>query len=271
MTVDVKLIKDICRRYSVLILMPIITIICGCEVELAKGLSDDVSLRLLTDLAEGGIVATRYSESQGKAHSWSVHVDNSVRHAALSILTKLKPIARRDIQGGANDPLLGDAESHRDGRVEKLALSLEQSLERLPRVREVLVHLSIRQPKSFSASDVSTHVSESDSAAVLITTYPRAEIEPDKISRLVSGATGISLASIAVVINELPSELFSPSDSKEIQVTNELSLEKNSQSNVFPEARILLASLGVVCTLTVVAYRLVRISKPIKLIVDEKC
>lgn len=299
--VNMKPLVDFYRIYCVCLLICISLILSGCESEIATGLSNDGSLRLLADLAEGGITASRHPEGKGKDTNWRIIVESAERQEALAILNRLKPVGFGDEEGGRNESLLGDAESNRDHRVEKIAAALERSLEQLPRVREVRVHLALKQARGAMLSESSANRSESDSAAVLLTTYPHGNLDTEKISQLVSGATGISQEAIAVVVNELPVRLFSTVEGLH---TAELGLDKSGNdeagndksgndkagidesgidksdsgkagdeviANGYGDPKVIFITLTVVVTLIVLSRGVLKLVRPIKLVVDEKC
>ena len=243
----------------------------GCDSEVARDLSDEASLRVLADLAEGEISASRHLDGKGKEGRWSIIVEKEFRQGALLILSRVKAFEFQDTSESPNDSFLGDSEGNRDYRDRKMALALEKSLERLPRVREVRVHLALKHTRPNVSLNSSSAIKEDESAAVLVTTYPDAEVDPERISQLIGGATGIPQQSIAVIVNKLPEEIFSSQAPKGASPSEVPDAKDNIKEDGDIKLGFPMIVGSIMAMVILLLYSRSRFIRPIKLIIDEKC
>lgn len=269
----------------------IMCFLSGCETEIVLGLSEEASLRIISDLAEGGIAGTRYSKGNGKDLTWNIVVDSDEKDRSLLLLSRIKALDMRESPVAHKESLLGGAESNPDERARSLSLSLEDSLERIPGVREARVHLVLQNKKISPLDRDIVKYFRPDSAAVLITLYPNASVNAEEISRLVEGATGVDAAAVALILNRLPLEIFQPgryinrvenAEDLPDEMPKKIESEQNGGSDAvelydhkFFKNRSMLAIgtlIGLILIISLVVLGQFRgLKRPIKLIVDERC
>ena len=181
--------RALCRGMLLLCLF----VLCGCRDTILHDLSEEQANRVWVVLSKAGIGVEKTRENG----TWSIEVDSSDATEALIAIEQsrcLKDSAKTLPQSSGS--LIPSREERNYHFQRNLALSLERTFESLPRVLEARVHLRLVKDNSLGL------VSENkrQSAGVLLLTEAGDAIAESKVKRLVSGATGVSMDAISVVI-----------------------------------------------------------------------
>lgn len=227
--------------------LAVLAALSACREEILHELDEAAANRAQILLDERGITAGKSRDANG----WKIDVDTGQASDALRLLEHKRFLKRRE----------PDAEAKRTGLIptagekERLAqLRLEQelaaTLEKLPRVLEARVHLHIEHLETPS---LAPRDGGRDSATVLLVEETGSTSEPDKIKRIIEGASGIRQESVRVV------QVTNDDEKKQAQMTE-------ARGGVFlaQMAGGGFAALGLFSTMTI-AYRKKRRRKDFKL------
>lgn len=168
---------------------------CGCKETLLHDLDEIHANKVRLILAEGGI--TPYKKKEGQ--TWSIQVDASEITRALRLLDQSRVLKPEDVSLAQRSSSLVLSREERSQILERqLALTIEQTLERMPGVLEARVHLH-RESKGIFPSEAGESLGE---GSVLLVTTDALAVDEASIKALVGRASGITPNSIAITLTK---------------------------------------------------------------------
>jgi len=206
-------------------LLLFVLLVTGCEEAILHDLSEDVANRVKVELSHSGVEANKVREASG----WAIKVSSSEVNSALKIIKK-----RRIIKTSNSDPLdssstLIKSKEERVHSIERqLSVDIQQTLQVIPGVLEARVHLHSDQNESL----LNSQTQRRNSASVLLVVDESYSEEEHAVQRLVSGAAGIALDKVSVIVSADVQATGLENVSEAISHGAALKLEKPSSSNI---------------------------------------
>jgi type III secretory pathway lipoprotein EscJ len=183
-------------------------LLSGCNEILFHDLTEHEAHKALALLHQVGIPGEKELQHDSR---WSISVPDQQRMKAIEILTQYRVIREKKNVAQAQGSLMPSKEEQRRVAQETLSTKLEETLQGLPGVIDVRVHIYEQEQDVFSPK-----LSAQKSASVMMVVEYLASIEEVSVKAVISGATGISRDNVAVVVSRVP-QLSVPT----VQVTNQ--------------------------------------------------
>ncbi len=200
-----------CRllRWRGAYLSPLLPLVLGCTVPVARNLDELSANRVATALEQGGVSAAKESDSQNEG-KWLISVQRSDASYALGVLSK-EGLPSRERPGVAESvaqgSLVPSMQSEQARLLAGLAADLERTIAEIDGVASARVHLAT--PASDPLFD--TQERAAASASVLIRHHGvELRVSPDAIRRLVAGAvSGLAAEHVVVVTTQVSTQPLS--------------------------------------------------------------
>jgi len=166
----------------------------GCQEQLIHHLSEGEANRLITQLADVGIVSEKVKQADG---SWAIAVDSADTVTALRAVSDSRLL--RDLQEVPPDKgsLMSSREDQRFRYERALSRELQATLNNIPHVLESRVHLNLPMVDPLFGQKLD---SSPGSASVLLV------VNEDSVSRqdvaaVLAGASGIPFKDISIMVS----------------------------------------------------------------------
>lgn len=176
--------------------------LAGCNREsIVHDLTERDANRLVTELHGEGIDAVRKPQSDGR---YALEVEQSRVVGALHFLQAnrlVREVNAVKTGGGAFGATREDRRFHYERSISR---ELEETLERIPGIREARVHLNI--PVAESIFDRGADV-PAPTASVLVVASAKAEVDREALARLVAGAAGLGAPRVTVIVEKADAPL----------------------------------------------------------------
>ncbi len=185
-------------------------VLTGCKEQIIHNLSESEANRLLTRLDEAKIESEKVKQADGK---WALAVEKGQVVVAIKFLSDARMLRAESVAISESGSVLSSREEQRFRYERALSKEIESTLSSIDGVLESRVHLNMA-PLDPLLGNVLPN--SKGTASVLVVALQQFTLGKDEISALVSGASGIEIAGISVLINRTMS---SPTekDNKEIK------------------------------------------------------
>jgi len=174
-----------------------LVVLAGCNREsIVHDLTERDANRLVTELHGEGIDATRKVQSDGR---YTLEVEQGRVVRALQFLQSNRLVreeSERKSGGGAFGATREDRRFHYERSISR---ELEETLERIPGIREARVHLNIPATESLFNRGVDF---PAPTASVLVVAASRADVDKEALARLVAGAAGLGAPRVTVIVEK---------------------------------------------------------------------
>ncbi len=175
------------------LLGPLLLLFCaGCKEELFHDLDELRANQVRLVLEKSGIAA----EKNRSGNLWNIRVSTNLVARALTAIEESRVLVR-DLER-FKEQSSGVVQSREErGRwaERQQAWGLEQTLERIPGVREARVHLRLVEESSFGFSKPQ----EKESASILLVVAEERESLKEEARKIISGGTGMTAESVLVI------------------------------------------------------------------------
>lgn len=184
------------RFVDILTALALLMLLGGCDEQIVHDLSEREANRVLTVLADTDISAKRLKQPDG---SWAVAVASGDAIKAIKMLSDQPKILDRKLTQQTNSSMISSRQDERFRFERSLSHEIETTLLSIPGVLESHVHLNLPVTDPLFGRPLAK---QSGSASVLLVVRDNA---PDsaEVASLVSGAAGIPLSSIMVVLKKI--------------------------------------------------------------------
>lgn len=184
------------KQRGVLLLCLLGTLVCGCKEEILHDLSEMRANQVLLILERAQISAEKIRSGK----DWVVRVPDGQAMEALSLIDESRLMVR-DLERNKDQSrgLMQSREDRAQANERELAWDLENTLERMPGVREAKVHLSIESDSPLAK--VKTRPPSSASVLLVVAKEDAAVVE--KAKQLIAGAAGLPATQVSVVLTKI--------------------------------------------------------------------
>jgi len=184
--------KRIIRKILVLLLLSF----SACREQIIHNVSEYEANRLLSSLQEMSIDAAKEKNADG---SWIISVPSDDALRAIKFVSDSRMVREPLTALASKSSLVMSRDEQRFAYERGLSREIETTLLSVPGVLEARVHLNIpsTDPLLERRSD-----NQKGSASVLLLIEAQRLVKREDIATLVSGASGISLAAVSVVVAE---------------------------------------------------------------------
>jgi len=167
-------------------------LIVGCREAVIHDLEELQANRIAVVLAAAQIPATKAREGA----KWSILVPSPKVGMALSAIEESRAVRPAAVKHQKSTGLILSREERAIMIERSASAALEQTLERLPEVREARVHLHLPSSYHFELAPAAVR----GSGSVLIVASPTAAVNISHVKELVASAAGIAAEAVTVVI-----------------------------------------------------------------------
>ena len=168
----------------------------SCKETIVHDLSEQEVNNLLTVLSNVGLSADRTRQADGK---WSLGVDNSEKILALKFLQE-KRLFKKSLRTPVKQKgLMTSREDQRFYYERNLSAEIENTLLSIEGVLEARIHMNL--PARDPLFGHKTEKNSKGTASVLLIAFKGCELNKKDIANLVSGASGISVEEISVMVH----------------------------------------------------------------------
>ena len=211
-------------------------LLVGCREQVVHNLSESEANRVISGLHSVTIASEKHSQSDGL---WTVEVDRQDLLPSLQFLETSKVLRSRDEKKREKTSLLSSREEQRFQHERALSNEIEQTIAAIDGVRTARVHLNLPPIDPIFGQPLAR---VPGSASVLLSVMSAASISSSEIGSIVSGASGIAIERIAVVIIE---ESNSEANTETSSYARGLMAKNAQESLVHTVSYILVAMLGI--------------------------
>ena len=187
------------RFYRVIILL-IIIFLTGCRADLVQNVEPKEAARMVSILSEAGVEVFQKLQANG---NWSLSVNQEALLPAMTILDQYRLTPLKKEIAKEEKSLFPTPEEERRFSEKKRAQSIEDTLRSLPSVLDARVLLT---PPS--------------SASVVVFAKPNFSVTEKELKEIVSGACGIAIGGINVLLRKDPIQKISMTLSTSSVVNN---------------------------------------------------
>ncbi len=175
-------------------------LLSACKETILHDLKESQANEVKVTLSQAGIVAEKIFAGSG----WNVEVPDDQATSALATLRESR-VLEKHLEDVVEPPkgLIPSREERYHYLERQLALSLEDTLERIPQVLEARVHLYLQKPDAFDYSGKALR----HTASVLLLVEEEgnpgtsSSLQETQIKQLIAGATNVQLGDITVIIS----------------------------------------------------------------------
>ena len=183
-------------RTRVLSLLSTLILVCGCDEQLVHDLNESEANRLITRLESAQIGSSKDKQADGK---WTVVVAHDQYLSALKFLDQARLLKSTANVAEYQSSMIASRDEQRFQFERALSSEIEATLMSAKGVLEARVHLNLPQVDPLLGRRLE---SNSGSASVLLVSAERFELSNEEIAQLVSGAAGINVASVSVLVSK---------------------------------------------------------------------
>jgi len=174
---------------------------CGCREEILHGLSESEINQAIVRLEEGSIESSKTQNTDG---TWSLEVSSGENLNALKILNDSYIVPKPDNTLSEGDSLMPSREDDLFRYERRISSSIEGTLKRIYGVLEARVHLKLSIPDQIFGASASKDIS---SGSVMLVVNQDFNTDSTQISTLVSGAAGIKIEGVSVLVTHIPNKI----------------------------------------------------------------
>ncbi len=186
------------NRMKRLLLCFLLLTISACKEQILHNLDEEEANRLVTHLHDASITADKVQQSDGL---WAIAVSDDRSAQALKYLSEARAFRRESLSSRRKGALLRGRDEQRFFYERALSQEIESTLASLSGTLEARVHLNLPEKDPLLGRALSKDDSGSGSV-LLVVREPYPQERKEKIARLVSGASGIPIKNISVLISQ---------------------------------------------------------------------
>ena len=183
------------RFWNSLLVLLLCCLLSACEESILHDLNEIEANRLLTRLQEVSVIAEKVKQADGK---WSLVVAEDQSQIALRFLEQMRLVRGKVNEDRNTGTIITSREEQRFQHERALSHAIEETLLQIDSVLEARVHLNLPafDPLFGSTNDQN----KPGSAGVLVIVQADSNLSEEKISELVSGASGVPAEKIKSVV-----------------------------------------------------------------------
>ena len=167
----------------------------GCKEEIVHNLREAEVNKLITRLYEVQIESEKVKQADG---NWALAVNESDAMRAISFLNDTRLVRPKGQSRTQSSSVVSSREDQRFQYERALSTEIERTLSTLDGVLEARVHLNLPPTDPIFGQPVR---GIAGSASVLLVTEEQMSLERNAIAALVSGASGVDVQSISVLLS----------------------------------------------------------------------
>jgi type III secretory pathway lipoprotein EscJ len=169
----------------------------GCRQELARDVTVKDANRIVLLLSDAGIPVSQ--EQQG-ASQIRLLVEADYQMSARKIVSQYRLLPDKSSSDDSRDSLFPSAESERRIQERSLIRNIEDTLKSFGGVLDVRLFLNSSDPHTVMSEFTGSQGATKSSASVVLQCARTCAVTQDEIKKLVSGASGITINTIEVII-----------------------------------------------------------------------
>ena len=171
-------------------------VMCGCDEQLVHDLNEPDANRLITRLEGAQIGSSKDKQADGK---WSVSVPHDQYLSALRYLDQARLLKNSEAAPDFQGSMIASRDEQRFHFERALSSEIESTLMSVRGVLEARVHLNLPQVDPLLGRRLDNN---SGSGSVLLVSSDDFKLSNEEIAQLVSGAAGINVTAVSVLISK---------------------------------------------------------------------
>ena len=185
-----------CEMHRILVCLLLLLLpMAGCKQVILHNLNEREANQFLTKLSENGVKSSKSIQPDGK---WSLLVERSLEVPALRILEGARLLNQRESAAQSKSNIVASREEQRFQYERSLSREIETTISHLSGVYEARVHLNLAPTDPLFGRQTSNNFIQT--ASVLVVHEKEVALAAPQVAELVSGASGIPLDKVSVVL-----------------------------------------------------------------------